>query len=462
MKSIPQTFLGIVLPAWWRWQILGLLPLLIWFSRLEDGLLLTQSLAARLGRASLLPAEASFLPFMFSYAWLVWLLFLGLLSHRGPAAEIVVGREHLELFDGRTRRHIRWRDIVVQEGEALDVWEEKIGQGRQQYRVIRMDVRDGERRVPLRLCHHLNPRGRMAPSFSNQSALRREFLGTLLRARPDLRIADGIYALCELRPTDLAHSRLAKLLLLAGMTLGLAAFFGSGYVYASFFLTSTSGALTIISGVVTAVLGMLLVLALFAWGIESRLLIDPQSPAARAARRTRFGSGPARPPRAADYPLYDSETGSSPPPRRCRDALLAGKALPADGGWDKLDGDDWYLVLDRRPELAEHCAWHKLDGEAWALLLPGHPAWARHCPWETLAPSEWATLISEAPDFDERFLQHANWRDFDGCDWAALLASRPALLAHCELSQLTPDDWDYLLLFQPDLEKYRTYRPVAS
>ena len=41
--------------------------------------------------------------------------------------------------------------------------------------------------------------------------------------------------------------------------------------------------------------------------------------------------------------------------------------------WDKLSGYDWWLLLRKQPQFAEHCQWDKLSGDDLSLLLREQP-----------------------------------------------------------------------------------------
>lgn len=465
MKSISRTLPGLVVPAWWPW-IAGLLSLLLlaMLQPVETSAALHQ-LAAAAGLDWHFPDAVFVLPFILGVLWLVVLVFGLASTRRGAAPETAIFQDRLELFDGKTRQLVFWKDIVIQGDSREDVWEEFIGRGESRHSVIRLDVVCGLRRAPVRLYFHLNPLGRLAPNYLNEAALKREFLLAMLRARPELRVAASIYATCEIDALSLRHSRRQKYFFRISTALFVVALLTSSY-YTLFQVMQTPGVWTLVGGMLASLLVTTLIFAVLVGALEKRLFIDPQDPRAVARRRALLGAPTPGAPRATDYPLLENDDGSAgtkpaAPPRAGRDwyeALAAGRREAADCPWELLNGDDWYLLLEARPDLASHCDWRKLDGEAWSMLLPEHPEWASQCDWQKLDAGNWADLIAAAPQFDETCFHHIRWTDFAGEDWATLLASRPELLEHCDPGRLDADNWDYILLFQPALASHRPPR----
>lgn len=463
VQSISSTFLAWTIPAWWPWVFVLCGLDIFWFTHLDlvDGKL--KELADTLIPGLELPGgeEITFLPFMLGVCCLLLLVFMMLASRRLPPPRTAVFPDRLELFDGKTLTSVYWKDIIVQDQGELDVWSETIGSGKGAYSVIRMDRREGERRVPLRLYYHFNPGGRIAPDYRNKSALKRAWLLAMLRARPELRVDLGIYAACKVSPANLRYSLRNTLMLWAGGVIALLTLVATGYALSDFLSLSSLSLWRFLAAIVISIAASILVLMLLDKMLGKYLFILPESPAVRAARRRLLGPATAGAPQASAYPLVDpdafalSAMASVPTPRQQRcEKLIANPALPVDYPWDELDGDDWFLILDKRPDFAPHCRWHLLNGEAWALLLPEHPDWAEHCDWSIFETNDWAMLIASAPQFDKICLQHIGWDDFDGTDWAGLLASRPELLVHCNLQLLDADNWSYLLLFQPGLIRH--------
>lgn len=469
VKSISTTFLGRVIPAWWPWAFVLSGLDVFWFTHLELVDSLLNEWAAAYIPALPLPgkSEIALLPFMLGVCCLMLFVFTLLATRRAPPPETAIFPDRMELFDGKTRRSVYWQDIIVQDQGELDVWSETIGSGKASYSVIRMDVRHGQQRLPLRLYYHLNPAGRVAPGFRNKAALKRAWLLALLRARPELRVDLGIYASCNISPATLEYSLRNTLMLWAGGAIGLLTFAATAYALADFL--SALSVWRLVAAILACIASTILVLVVLDKAVGEYVFIMPESPSVRAARRRLLGPDTPQPPEASNYPLVDPDAGgwpnyrALPSPRQQRyEKLIANPAIPADYPWDELDGDDWYLLLDKRPDFAPHCRWQLLDGEAWAMLLPEHPEWAEHCDWRKLETGDWADLIAAAPQFDAICFQHISWNDFDGTDWAGLLASRPELLPHCNLRQLDADNWSYLLLFQPDLARHCPLKPLPK
>ena len=461
IKSISNTFLGWVIPSWWPWLFLLSGLDVLWFTHLDQVHSQLNELAGAFIPGLPLPdkEENTLLPFALGGACLMLIAFALLSTRRAPPPETVVFADRLELFDGKATRIVYWKDVVIQDQGALDVWEETIGRGKGAYTVIRMDERQGQQRVPLRLYYHLNPAGRVAPRFRNTAALKRALLLALLHARPELRIDLMLYASCNVSPRTLEYSLQNTLMLWGAAAIGLLSFVASGYVYASYLNSPTLW--NFLGGVVTGIASTSLALILLEKTVGQYFLIEPESPAVRAARRRLLGRDTPHSPQASALPMLGPKAADLPADipqpsfRQQRyEKLVNSRAIPENYPWDELDGDDWYLILDKRPDFASVCRWQLLDGEAWAMLLSEHPEWAEHCDWTKLEPGDWADLIASAPQFDTICFQRIGWDDFDGTDWASLLASRPALLPHCNLALLDSEDWSYLLLFQPDLARH--------
>lgn len=468
VKSVSSIFFGWVIPAWWHWLIFLACIDVFWFAHLEQINSRLDSISPEFISTLFFSenSEIYFLPSALAIGLFCMALFMLLISHRGPAHETTIFPDRLEFFDGKNRQVLRWKDIIIQGEDRDDIWSETIDAGKSSYSVIRMDVRDAQHRTPMRLSYNLSPVGRNIPGYRNKAEIRRAWLLTLLHARPELRIDLNIYAACKVSPATLKyslHNTLGLWIYAAVATLTLAA---TGYTVAlppgemdfwNFMITIAS---CITAGIVSVFV--------LAQALGKYLLIDPESPSVRAARRRLLGPDMPKPYLASTYPLISSKAHltsdhAALSKRQQRiENLINNPKIPADYPWDDLDGDDWYLLINKRPDLAPHCRWKLLDGEAWAFLLPEQPDWAEHCDWRKLEPGDWATLISAAPQFDDIFLQHIGWGDFDGTDWATLLANRPALLPHCNLQLLDSGNWAYLIYFQPDLAQHCPLRPLPD
>jgi len=187
------------LPAWWHWVVCA------------DLVLLLPALFAMRERLPVwLPLLDQFEPglvWAFSAVGIFSLtLVLALHLRRDAKASTRIFADRIELDDGKGGlRVLPWRKIEARADDPLgDVRMKTVGSGDASYPAIHLMVRQANGRVAEeQLMCSLHPLGRPAPSFANQYAVRRAFVLALQLARPELRIDDAVWALCELHPATL-------------------------------------------------------------------------------------------------------------------------------------------------------------------------------------------------------------------------------------------------------------------
>ena len=75
---------------------------------------------------------------------------------------------------------------------------------------------------------------------------------------------------------------------------------------------------------------------------------------------------------------------------------------------DQLNGEDWCLLLRKRPQYADRCDWDKLDGCDWCFLLCDQPQFGEHCQWDKLTKHYWKWLASYQPQFENHPMYKLN------------------------------------------------------
>jgi hypothetical protein len=383
------------------------------------------------------------------------LLLIVLLVHvrYNRSAEVIVHTDRLELRqDSEKEQTIRWRDILRQDERNDDIWLEQQGSGKSAFNMIRFDVVDEGKRRAIRLFCHLNPLGRIAPTFANVQELRRAFLLSALRAQPSLRAAEDVYALCEVHPVTLRSSSMRKWAGRLNFSLSMAlALLSLATVLTN--ADSHTGWLFIVEAIGALILSLLISLMIGTW-LLSVLFVAPQDPRAVTARSRMPGGAKGSMRSTRDYPIPDNdipgqERRSKPVGMEWMEALVARRRPDDECPWHVLEGWDWSRLLAERPELADRCPWDKLDGEDWSCLLSEQPTFAEDCRWEKLAPSDWATLLASQPQFFETGQGRFRWQEFEGSDWSELLGTQPQFSQYCNFSTLGGTDWAFLLREQP-------------
>lgn len=208
-----------VLPAWWHWVVCA------------DLVLLLPAIFAMQERLPpWLPLLDRFEPgLVWAFAATgIFSLSLVLLLHlrRNPNAATRIFADRIELDDGKGQvRVLPWRQIEARTDDQLgDVRIRTVGSGDGSYDAIHLLLRQAGGRVDEeRLMCSLHPLGRPAPSFANQYAVRRAFVLALQLARPELRIADEVWALCEVHPATLQRDWRPKWFFRAILLVGLLA-----------------------------------------------------------------------------------------------------------------------------------------------------------------------------------------------------------------------------------------------
>ena len=159
--------------------------------------------------------------------------------------------------------------------------------------------------------------------------------------------------------------------------------------------------------------------------------------------------------------------------------VRAGKALTTPGAAEngtfpreKLDGNDWSVMLQADDRFARWCEWDRLrpedwvsllrkkphfidrlpesvedrfTGFDWALILEERPELESRCDWSRLEPADYAVLASSRPEYADQ----CPWDRFTGSDWALLLRYQPRFADRCDWSKLRNADWKFLLDGQP-------------
>ncbi len=187
-----------------------------------------------------------------------------------------------QTLNGKLVRSLHWRDVLRQDTAGADV-RLITGNGDVGSASIALDVAAGNARSTVRLSTTLHPvRGQLRP-YENQGALRRAFLLSLLRARPDLRIDVEVYALCEVHPATLAHDRRRKWFSRIGLGLALAVALAASGLWIWFLAERQSGVLLMMLGCVAPILIMTAGLVL-AGDVTGRIFPDSEDPGVRKQR----------------------------------------------------------------------------------------------------------------------------------------------------------------------------------
>ena len=154
--------------------------------------------------------------------------------------------------------------------------------------------------------------------------------------------------------------------------------------------------------------------------------------------------------------------------------------------WTKLDGLDWVVLLESRPEYASKCDWMKINepnisgmrsdrpsvsrgksrlllrkkrygystiwslgqeeirSKIWLRLLKKQPQFADKCDWDKIQPC-WSELLAAQPQFADR----CDWDKIQPY-WAELLAAQPQFAYRCDWATIhDPNDWLSLLIAEP-------------
>ena len=143
--------------------------------------------------------------------------------------------------------------------------------------------------------------------------------------------------------------------------------------------------------------------------------------------------------------------------------------------WSQFLGEDWVVLLSKRPELAAKCDWKVLTLEQWRDLLVEQPQFSNVCDcWpqfddETVAmlldgsdliskyggmlnANQWAYVLVSYPECANQFNK---WGDIDVEHWLYLLEFRPQFAAYCDKWHLFPSGQLLNLCQQsPDISKF--------
>ena len=156
----------------------------------------------------------------------------------------------------------------------------------------------------------------------------------------------------------------------------------------------------------------------------------------------------------------------------CKEEQLSPETLQTveSGDYASLSGNEWRLLLQERPELADRCDWEKLNEYEWCCLLakqpqfferyprlywPDHKCWMQAlCRYPQLASLY--DRVLEAINSNDLFASLPSmkplnrWEYFSGEMWRELLSCQPQFYDRCEnWSLLTHEDWLKLLYQHP-------------
>ena len=141
-------------------------------------------------------------------------------------------------------------------------------------------------------------------------------------------------------------------------------------------------------------------------------------------------------------------------------------ACERHGGWNKFSDDELRQLVERNPNLMEHCHryinWDDVDVNSWismfrTLALRGEHEKGfeseliafcdEHSGWRLFSAREhegdsigWAKLLAISPQFEKQCTAYNGWSIFNGLDWQVLLSKRPQFAAKCDAC----NGWDVM------------------
>jgi hypothetical protein len=131
--------------------------------------------------------------------------------NRNQSPEVRIYRDRIEEYlDGKPVRSIRWNSILPQPSRTFDVWVHYLHIFNSGYGILltRRFFRFNairEKGTQFDIDANFLPLGVFAPNFANTHQLRRTFLLSIIKARPDLRLETHIYELCGVHPATLGY-----------------------------------------------------------------------------------------------------------------------------------------------------------------------------------------------------------------------------------------------------------------
>jgi hypothetical protein len=347
----------------------------------------------------------------------------------------------------------RWKDILVQGGSKDDIQLKDIGVGKSTDVRICFDELCHGLKVAVELPLGLRDRPRFGGGYTNIGEMRRAFLMSVMRARPDLRIDDDMFSLCGIDPRTLEYSPWRKVCWLLMYSVSMALFVAVIGV-AIFVFLPRLGAEASAGRIVASLLGCIvlalavsiafLVLSGYCFRSVFGVADDPE---AVQGRQLLLGVRSVERRMADDFvraPASSATTGEF------LAAVIKQPSIATPEILARFDLRNWRELLNECPQFVESCPkefFPKLD---WSALLRQRPELATACPWDVLAGWQWAEIVSEQPRFAER----ADWGKFDGEDWSTLLAARPEFAERADWSRLDGGDWSDLLVERPEFAQH--------
>ena len=120
--------------------------------------------------------------------------------------------------------------------------------------------------------------------------------------------------------------------------------------------------------------------------------------------------------------------------------------------WQKFNGGCWVRLLKQQPQFAKFCNWGKLNSANWSELLRTQIQFADLCPWQSLAPCDFASILQKQPQFADRCPEKL--LALPVLAWIYLLQKQPSFITQAPVNQFDCINWEELLFYQPELEKY--------
>jgi len=141
-------------------------------------------------------------------------------------------------------------------------------------------------------------------------------------------------------------------------------------------------------------------------------------------------------------------------------------ACERHGGWNKFSDDELRQLVERNPNLMEHCHryinWDDIDANCWismfrTLAFKGERGKGleskliafcdEHSGWRLFSAREhegdsigWAKLLAISPQFEKQCTAYNGWSIFNGLDWQVLLSKQPQFAAKCDAC----NGWDVM------------------
>ena len=127
--------------------------------------------------------------------------------------------------------------------------------------------------------------------------------------------------------------------------------------------------------------------------------------------------------------------------------------------WQKFNGGCWVRLLKQQPQFAKFCNWGKLNSANWGELLRTQIQFADLCPWQSLTPCDFACILQKHPQFANRCPEKL--LDLPILAWIYLLQKQPSFINQAPVNQFDCVNWEELLFYQPELEKYCPWEQIT-